>query len=735
MRLRQDFLGTLRHARNAFFRARIAGAAALLGAVVLGLLLIRPFVAPLQTQAQIDKAHFRFEMSPASVMFPAGCVSLSWQVSGIREIYFNTSQGRQGVIGQDTKKFCAGDSLQPSFTVLLQDGTWVTLSFQGTVALRSWRFWLLLGLFIGLGTWGTYHASSSRLRLFWRRLARATHHHWERPLLLVGALWLSAHILPAAAETSPLFALPFGAAIVLLVVVGLTTRQRLNAALTTLLIAAVPFLVAFYVVYVKLGRSLADYIPSAPALSDSLYYWVQVDAFRAVSFKSGYFTYGEQPAPASFSHFGAWGPLFPMLYGSVAKLVGWEFWTSVVLNLALLSAALLCYTALAGPNAKQKALLLLTIASFWAMHLYSTTSMQESLHHAYGLVLAGLTFRLLTRPKPSRRLQAITLLSLFTFAVLRFSWALLIPFYSALTRPHATRKARAVSVLAGTAFSAVAIGLFIYLSAPYPSGAIDDLKNALAARSPLAFAEGVQSYLEAVSRALLQKPHSRLPVVQVLQVGAVLFASALHLFRHKSGGPQHATRTGWLLTLYILGVALITPAFFQYAPLQSNGYRIIATYFLFTLALLLALRQFTIVATVALLGALTFSYFLRSYEKTYAPQFTHPPTTKASIAAFGETVAQHITYRKGVSAWCNTVISDGNYAFLPHNLAWPDGIGLSTLLTPPAPSPLKSQYVFLCDPSATPWCTPWDIPSLQLLTKTEFGLLYLNLEAECPPPK
>jgi hypothetical protein len=60
-----------------------------------------------------------------------------------------------------------------------------------------------------------------------------------------------------------------------------------------------------------------------PFKVDEMRYWHQIATFRAVGFNGGYYTIDEQPAPASFSHFHTKGPLFPMLYGTIACFVGW----------------------------------------------------------------------------------------------------------------------------------------------------------------------------------------------------------------------------------------------------------------------------------------------------------------------------------------------------------------------------------------------------------------------------
>ena len=56
---------------------------------------------------------------------------------------------------------------------------------------------------------------------------------------------------------------------------------------------------------VYLGQCLANFHPD---VSDAVMYWHQIKTFVAVGFSGGYYTVGEQAAPASFTHFYAWGP-------------------------------------------------------------------------------------------------------------------------------------------------------------------------------------------------------------------------------------------------------------------------------------------------------------------------------------------------------------------------------------------------------------------------------------------
>ncbi len=72
---------------------------------------------PLQVQEQAETSSVLITASRDRILFPGQCVSVTWQLEGIREVYLNS----HGKIGQDTEESCTIGK-PPSFRVIFQDG-------------------------------------------------------------------------------------------------------------------------------------------------------------------------------------------------------------------------------------------------------------------------------------------------------------------------------------------------------------------------------------------------------------------------------------------------------------------------------------------------------------------------------------------------------------------------------------------------------------------------------------
>ena len=158
------------------------------------------------------------------------------------------------------------------------------------------------------------------------------------------------------------------------------------------LILLVPALSLTGMASVYLGQRLADF---HPAETDAVMYWHQIKTFVAVGFSGGYYTIGEQAAPASFTHFYAWGPWYIALYGLIGKVTGWSQWSPMLFDAVAVTLALVGGLLLIRPNIGRLALMLIVLLTYWPLHLYLPLAMQEPFHHAVAIMLAGIFYRLL----------------------------------------------------------------------------------------------------------------------------------------------------------------------------------------------------------------------------------------------------------------------------------------------------------------------------------------------------
>ena len=61
-----------------------------------------------------------------------------------------------------------------------------------------------------------------------------------------------------------------------------------------------------------------------PWWNDEIIYWNEIASIGRVGLHAGYVTVHEQPPPASFFRSGPHGPVFPLIYGGVARVAGWR---------------------------------------------------------------------------------------------------------------------------------------------------------------------------------------------------------------------------------------------------------------------------------------------------------------------------------------------------------------------------------------------------------------------------
>ncbi|HET9270506.1 MAG TPA: hypothetical protein VFO31_20155, partial [Vicinamibacterales bacterium] len=98
------------------------------------------------------------------------------------------------------------------------------------------------------------------------------------------------------------------------------------------LVVAAPAIVTCALLAALFDATLLDYFP---LVSDEIAYQRQIAAFAAAGFDSGYFTVFERPAPLAFTHFSVHGPAFPVIYGLIGRVAGWELYSGPIFNLAV----------------------------------------------------------------------------------------------------------------------------------------------------------------------------------------------------------------------------------------------------------------------------------------------------------------------------------------------------------------------------------------------------------------
>jgi hypothetical protein len=492
------------------------------------------------------------------------------------------------------------------------------------------------------------------------------------------------------------------------------------------------------------GHLHSDLLNYAPYASDEVYYWRQVETFRTVGFAGGYYAHHELPAAFSFTRFGAWGPLYPMIYGTLARGFGWALASAPIYNLALLGAALGLLVWIARPGPTTTAWLVALIGTSYPLLMFAPTNMQESLSHALGIVLAGL-FSVLLRDGHDRqhdtpggqsvRQVALILFALVTLAALiRVTWAFL--YLPLLLLTGDWRRTRWVALR--VAVTVILIGLMAGLSrgmaGPYPY-ALNNILGTLRT----SFGEGLfllWGYIAMNLRTLLVggegtgiTPLQLLLHYQLLGgvvVCAILIGAALR--RRRGAGIRALMEQRRDAALHFLNLAPVLGFVLIYFVGYWIHYRHLGMHLLFSAVVLALRQQGRWVAVIVASNVLFAGVFLADYAAV-SPKTAafHPDMDR--LRRFQQVAAQHIRYDPAAGPWCNTVLAHNT--FDQRFLLLPPEVGYSVILIwDEQRLPPRSQYI-VSDPTMEPRLRGL---RLERLATVDDLILYRNLDADCPPP-
>jgi hypothetical protein len=505
--------------------------------------------------------------------------------------------------------------------------------------------------------------------------------------------------------------------------------------------ALLPSLVSWSIFsYLFPSASLWALLPAFP--NDEVGYWHQISTFKEAGFAGGYYTYQEVPAAWAFSHFGVHGPVFPILYGAVARVVGWTPSSGPIFNMALLATALLAAFRIGrlGPRA-MLGLALLVSTSWWVLLMLPTT-MQETLHQSIGIVLGALLGRLaIGRDVHAGRLLAAALVILVVASLMRPTWALLFgPTLLLALRPR--RWPARAAILASTVPAMVAAWfLWRFISAPVTTGrvswgALEELARFMEVRSledawalsvalalrllptlirNLAMIQGASRTSLAEHTLFLLHPHYQ-------AIGFCLAISGLSLWRMlRRPSARSSDQVTDLLQIWNIG-GLLLPMFFLAAPDSITSARALMGGLLLSLVVtIMAKSRRVLTAAVIASNVLMVGPGLEFYQAFRGPAVN---VDREQVERFRQDVSPRIVFDPTKGPWCNTLdvtIEDYETPLI----AIPPGIGITYLPDRDRMfDGLKARYLLL--PSARLNATQ---PGSHL--KHLSGHLYENLNAEC----
>jgi hypothetical protein len=577
-------------------------------------------------------------------------------------------------------------------------------------------------------------------------LAFAWLRRWP-PAWAAAAAWFSAGLAVLLAHAVPLHLVHLTPTLILVTLgVGLLARFPLTVGEMKLVgdaavwrwaavLAAIPAVETSLLLYAFFRRSLLDHVPGF--INDAIDYWLEAQAFAHAGFRGGYFTIDERPAPASFSHFGSHGPLFPMIHGTLGRLLGWRPYSIPVFHLLFLTAGLLLFARFVSLDRRGRVLTALTVAVFWPIVFFLPTSLQEGLHLSLAVLFAT-AFRILLDRREASRIVPIGLLATLAAATLvRPSWGLLLPTALVLALGAAPWRRRLLAAAAGMALWAALVAAFSFTAAPFGRKEFFFVKVAR-------LQEGASSLLArcVTNAALFVQAGTALEVrSRFLVLGLALAAGVMAL--------RARPRRELVFHAYNLGSVLLA-ALLTYVFGQWGDYRLLSAHLLLTLLLLAsshdaALRRLAALALVIQLGSLgPFLTAFRGLEPSYRYD-------AARIDEFGVQARRALRFDARQDAWCNTLVSVNPPYFYPEMVALPPGLGVTMLFGSGEGRrpPLRSRYVLLDPEDRGRWSLgaptvtrvgadrvrvsvgDWLTLDLKPLASTPVGQLYENLDARC----
>jgi hypothetical protein len=465
-------------------------------------------------------------------------------------------------------------------------------------------------------------------------------------------------------------------------------------------------------------------------MNDQVDYWHKTLSFTKVGMKPGYYTIGSETVPASdLGRYGVNGPFYPVIYGLIGDVVGWQSWTSIPINFALLGSSLVAFAAVARLRVWQAALSSLAVVCIWAVPFYAITAMQEALNQAIAIALAGVFVRALSqRAGTSRRERVLSIVFVVVATVLRFSWGLLLIPLLVLYANKLT-KLRAVAILfIGVVPMLASMLLVSRLQAPGANSILDRMRAV--GSSPWAgvskLAEVTSGNAAAFFRAsytLVDGGPQNWQILGVIAVAAAVVVPlrwfrARQAVRFASGGMDAPEAWFHLVNLGTIVVA----SWVLYLP--GPGYwRIFGSALVVSVLVMIARRRVVPVALFVATCLLMFPAFDALFRLMQTPNFEVPrPMWDANRTL----LAQSLKYQTNApTPWCNTVLIPVELLDWRATLL-PAGMGIDTYFPPHFPIMPKAQWVML--PVGWSIAPPGNMP---LLSVSGAGKLYRNQYSAC----
>jgi|GEM_PF-2042298 len=621
-----------------------------------------------------------FTASRGTILNNGECVTFSWDAVQVAAIYFEGD----GRIGPDSSERCPRFRDLPDAYVLgieHADGTQSTYEIIITRAIPRFINIFVFILFFLVGLLITYFVVQQNMDWFFIERQKNT------------SLWL-----------------------------------RYSA---YMLILLTPITVPVLLLWVFHGATINDVMP---VINDDTYYWHQAASYIKAGFNSGYYAVDEIPADADFSPFYAWGAGVPILYGSIGQVFGWSLQAIPMINLTLLTFAIVIFLIIVRPNLQQTLLLWLLLATFTLTYIFSIRSMLPLLHQALALVIASFFIILL------RKGQNAPIWAKMGLGIMIASAVAVRPTYGILWFPYLLliflRLPFVFSLIGSVVFLGAGLRLQSWWSSYHPFHTallMEELANGkVAAAFERAWSLILRNiyYLIDMDIDPIYSAH-RLAVFLVIAISIAFVI--LHM--RQNHGKLHtddAQIRGGLFAIYSMVViyALITVVFHLRLS-NLNELRNITPFFLMVMAILIVVvrNRYIRLAIIpfVFIFPLTINLFYEFSARAVIPE--NAERYETMTVAFGSVML----WQSDVpNRWCNTILLE-HTAYLidiPMLTSIDPGLGLSWIEQEKLPSVdrFRSAYVMLTDEIA-----PDVLPgkNLEPIANVPAGKLYRNWDSDC----
>ena len=490
-----------------------------------------------------------------------------------------------------------------------------------------------------------------------------------------------------------------------------------RSAAVLLCVAGVPVLVVT-LVHVFFGVPLSAY---RPVINDEVAYWHQALTFSRAGFNGGYYTLGEVTNPSGLTPFGPHGPGFAVLYGTAGSLVGWYRHSAVILNLIAIGAAAWIWASLTRASIPRLLLGAAMLLTFWHMLYWAPTGMQESLHHAGAIAIAGCFAAALG---PFRRWWVVafgwTVLAVLAFV--RPSWLLLFPLWAIATTRSSSRRIIAATVVASILLGTGVLFAYSRMTAPYEEGFFF-LRAASLSLGLQALAENVTGN---VRRLGMSDQFQPIELLQRYQYGALLLATTIAavaaMWRRRQ---THGLTPLFAIAAAALALAL-TAMLLLYQFTNFAEHRVLSAFLLFGTMLCIAAPGRlgpALAAGIVVVSLASARTSLIEIEDSWRDRFIWD---RRSVSELEDALGSTVVYHPDASRWCNTLLTS---QYPPQLIGVPGGIGLSVVRKPERMTlPPKSRYLLLDEDVRAAFTGPLN---LEMVATLPYGTLYVNRDARC----